>query len=151
MLVEWLARNQQEAAATPTIRPGLVPARLSRAKAHLRRMPKDEEAPASRPSQSSGLRRTSPPPDLFERVLSRHRRPDRNRRSELAALTVMAVVIGGLLWSVTSDTVPASGGVTGERGTATGAAMPPFDVTTEAVAFEAGTDQIPSSALSVET
>ena len=61
---------------------------------------------------------TSPPPDLFERVLSRHRRPDRNRAdgSALVALTVMAVVIGGLLWSVTSDTVPASGGVTGEAG-----------------------------------
>ena len=92
-----------------------------------------------------------PPPDLFERVLSRHRRRDRNRRigSALVALTVMAVVIGGLVWSVTSDSVPADGGVTGERMTATDAAMPPFDVTAEAVAFEAGTYRIPSSALSV--
>ena len=44
VLVEWLGMDQQEAAATMRIRPGSVRARLSRAKADLRRMLEDEDA-----------------------------------------------------------------------------------------------------------
>lgn len=44
VLVEWLGMDQQEAAATLRIRPGSVRARLSRAKADLRRMLEDEDA-----------------------------------------------------------------------------------------------------------
>jgi hypothetical protein len=55
--------------------------------------------------------RYEPPPDLFDRVLDRHRRRDRNRRigSALVALAVAAVVIGGLARALTSgsETRPA--------------------------------------------
>jgi DNA-directed RNA polymerase specialized sigma24 family protein len=44
VLVEWYGMDQQEAAATLGIRPGSLRARLSRAKADLRRMLEDEHA-----------------------------------------------------------------------------------------------------------
>ncbi len=44
VLVEWLGMDQQEAAAALGIRPGSVRARLSRAKADLRRMLEEEDA-----------------------------------------------------------------------------------------------------------
>ena len=43
VLVEWMGMDQQEAAATLGIRPGSVRARLSRAKADLRRMLEDQD------------------------------------------------------------------------------------------------------------
>jgi RNA polymerase sigma-70 factor (ECF subfamily) len=44
VLVEWLGMDQEEAAAALGIKPGSVRARLSRAKADLRRMLEDEDA-----------------------------------------------------------------------------------------------------------
>ena len=44
VLVEWLGMDQNEAATTLRIRPGSVRARLSRAKADLRRVLEDEDA-----------------------------------------------------------------------------------------------------------
>ena len=44
VLVEWLGMDQEDAAAALGIRPGSVRARLSRAKADLRRMLEDEDA-----------------------------------------------------------------------------------------------------------
>jgi RNA polymerase sigma-70 factor (ECF subfamily) len=44
VLVEWLGMDQEEAATALGIRPGSVRARLSRAKADLRRMLEDEDA-----------------------------------------------------------------------------------------------------------
>lgn len=44
VLVEWLGMEPQEAATALGIEPGSVRARLSRAKAALRRMPEDEDA-----------------------------------------------------------------------------------------------------------
>jgi RNA polymerase sigma-70 factor (ECF subfamily) len=44
VLVEWLGMHQEEAATALAIKPGSVRARLSRAKADLRRMLEDEDA-----------------------------------------------------------------------------------------------------------
>lgn len=44
VLVEWLGMGQEEAAATLRIKPGSVRARLSRARADLRRMLEDDDA-----------------------------------------------------------------------------------------------------------
>jgi len=50
-----------------------------------------------------------PDPELFDRVLDRRRRRERNRRvaSALVALLVAGLVIGGLLRAFSSDPVPA--------------------------------------------
>jgi hypothetical protein len=49
--------------------------------------------------------RYEPPPDLFDRVLDRRRRRDRNRRvgTALVALAVAAAGIGGLVRAFSSD------------------------------------------------
>jgi RNA polymerase sigma-70 factor (ECF subfamily) len=44
VLVEWLGMDQEEAATALGIKPGSVRAKLSRAKADLRRMLEDEDA-----------------------------------------------------------------------------------------------------------
>ena len=51
-----------------------------------------------------------PPPELFERVLDRRRRRDRNRRvgTAVVALAIAAVALGGLFRAISPNSVPAS-------------------------------------------